>query len=57
MKAQVQFEPRDLWVGLFWRETDLCWHFYLCVVPVLPLHVTILKRAWRGEADWDRRIQ
>jgi hypothetical protein len=61
MKAQIQFEPRDLWVGLFWRQTDLCWHFYLCLVPVLPLHVTILKRFMRadfkGEKRWDRIVQ
>ena len=59
MKVQIQFEPRDLWIGLFWRPTELCWHFYLCIVPLLPLHVTVLKRYFRKNkwADWDRPVQ
>jgi hypothetical protein len=59
MKAQFQFEPRDLWIGLFWRSTELCWHFYLCIVPLLPLHVTVLKSGFRkfNLVNWDRRIQ
>ncbi len=50
LKAQFQFEPRDLWVGLFWRvfrdmpEPYYTLHLYICIVPAIPLHVTILKR-------------
>lgn len=45
----VGFEPRDLWVGLFWDREDIgsagglfgtTWRFYLCVVPMFPLIVT-----------------
>lgn len=48
LKAQFQFEPRDIWVGLFWRvnhemPSPYCTlHLYLCLVPLIPLHVTIL---------------
>lgn len=41
--AQFQFEPRDLWVGLFWRRSMAewpIWHFYICLVPMVPLHIT-----------------
>lgn len=40
LKAQFQFEPRDVWIGLFWRRTEIALHFYVCVVPMIPLHVT-----------------
>lgn len=48
VKAQIQFEPRDLWVGVFWRHTQHCLHLYVCIIPLLPLHVTILIRDFDG---------
>lgn len=50
LKVQLQFELRDLWVGLFWRKTDLCVHFYLCILPMVPLHVTVLRRGVAAES-------
>lgn len=41
--AQFQFEPRDLWIGLFWRRTEIALHLYICFVPLFPLHITIRK--------------
>lgn len=41
--AQFQFEPRDLWVGLFWQRTEIALHLYICLVPLVPLHVTIAR--------------
>lgn len=41
MKARIKFEPRDLWVGVYWDrrhhppELDV----YVCLVPCFPLHV------------------
>lgn len=38
--AQVCFEPRDLWVGLYWEHREFeRWVFYLCLVPCLPLRI------------------
>lgn len=50
VKVQLQFEPRDLWVGIFWqvrKPPDLpapyrILHVYICVIPMLPLHITAL---------------
>jgi hypothetical protein len=39
--AQFQFEPRDIWIGVFWRHTEIALHLYICVLPLLPLHITI----------------
>ncbi len=41
--VQLQWEPRDVWVGLFWRKTRIALHLYICFVPLVPLHVTILR--------------
>ena len=41
--AQFQFEPRDLWVGLFWQRTEIALHLYVCLIPLVPLHVTIAR--------------
>ena len=56
LKVQLQWEPSDLWVGCFWRTRNSVdvlppsgipppWfiHIYVCLVPLLPLHITILR--------------
>lgn len=45
VKVQFQFEPRDIWLGVFWRRSKIALHVCVCVVPLFPLHITI----WRGE--------
>lgn len=56
LKAQLQWEPRDLWIGLFWRVNRemappfYTLHIYLCLVPLIPLHVTILRRTRQSES-------
>jgi len=49
LKVQIQFEPRDMWIGLFWRVTrDVpapasIVHLYVCLIPCFPLHLTWLR--------------
>lgn len=49
-KVRIKFEPRDLWVGIFWErigrtttlETDREQiRVYLCLLPCLPIIFTI----------------
>lgn len=46
--VNLQFEPRDLWIGAFWQRKTAplgatITHVYVCVVPLLPLHVTVYR--------------
>jgi hypothetical protein len=41
---EILFEPRDIWIGVYWtwrRETldAHSLHVYICVVPMLPIHL------------------
>lgn len=49
MKIQFQFEKRDWWVGLFWRRTELAMHLFVCLVPLIPLHITFTTERWIRE--------
>lgn len=48
--AQFQWEPRDLWVGIFWRKGIIkhpiyeTLHICICILPLVPLHITILLK-------------
>jgi len=35
------FEPRDIWVGLYWKKHKRAIEFYLCLLPCLPIHLYI----------------
>lgn len=45
--AQIEFEPRDVWVGVYWdlERAAPAWSFlrlYICVIPMLPLHICFI---------------
>lgn len=44
LKVQLQFEVRDLWIGVFWRKTEIALHIYICIVPLFPIHITKLLK-------------
>ena len=50
--VQFQVELRDCWIGLFWRKTEIAFHLYICLVPLIPLHITIRRlRVDTGKAE------
>jgi len=51
LKVQFQWEWRDFWVGLFWRTTKIARHFYICILPFIPLHVTVARGKAKEEGD------
>lgn len=50
---RLKFEPRDLWLGVYWRNehsdchAGVCLRIYICVLPCLPLIFTFEWRKWR----------
>ena len=57
-KVRLQWEPKDLWVGVFWRVStpfgQEVWemlHVYVTVVPMLPLHITHVRRKKKNDKD------
>lgn len=39
MQGRFEFEPRDLWIGVYWTLAPNHWHVYVCFVPCLPFHI------------------
>lgn len=49
--TSVKFEPRDLWVGVFWDRRPDGVHFYVCLVPCIVVHWVRGRRlAGKGDA-------
>ncbi|MEE9597937.1 MAG: hypothetical protein V3V96_14285 [Acidiferrobacterales bacterium] len=51
LKVQFQFEHRDLWIGAFWRKTEVAIHLYIGFVPCVSLHVTWARPRLKGETN------
>lgn len=50
MNWEIEFNPQDLWVGLYWKRGHLLpselignyerrWDVWVCILPMIPLHV------------------
>jgi hypothetical protein len=33
------FEPRDIWIGLYWKRYPLSIDIYICPLPMLPINI------------------
>ena len=44
IKVKFIFEPRDLWVGLYWKKTSIGTKLYFVIIPMLVLLVWIQKK-------------
>ena len=47
---RFHFEPRDLWIGVYWKRYPQALEVFLCLLPTLPL---IFYVQWhnRGERN------
>ena len=43
IKAQFQFEPHDLLIGLFWQRTETALHIFLSFIPMIRFHIKIVR--------------
>lgn len=39
--ADFLFEPRDVWIGLYWKRYPKAMEMYWCILPCVPLRVYI----------------
>jgi len=43
-----EFCKKDLWIGIYWdkhpRDEHVLWDVYICIIPMLPIHIR--KRDW-----------
>lgn len=45
-KIKIYFEPRDIWVGVYWSRSQSLTQLvdilrvYICIVPMLPIRLT-----------------
>lgn len=47
ISTSIVFEPRDLWVGAYWRRESGEFFLYLCVIPMMPIRFHF-KRSYGG---------
>jgi hypothetical protein len=50
MFCSISFEPRDIWIGVYWNRMtdDECsvLHIYICLVPMVPIHFSLYSIAF-----------
>lgn len=39
LMIKLIWEPRDLWVGVYWDHADGALRLYICLIPCLPILV------------------
>jgi len=52
MKISIKFEPRDIWVGVYWKKTNdevtlAGWKWlkvYICLLPFFPIKVAFARK-------------
>jgi len=54
-KIKIFFEPRDIWVGLYWKRIEYSggniWDLYICLIPMLPINIYLAPKSL-GEAGY-----
>ena len=70
MDIELKFEPRDIWVGLYWNWKEYhpkyehqfyyeVLHFYICIVPMFPIIIQtdFVKKKPRHQKSTTGRIK
>ena len=50
---QLEFKIEDLWIGAYWRQTNKKFDLWICLLPCIPIHLTVEKVNPRSE---ERRV-
>jgi len=43
VELELLYEPRDVWVGLYWVPYTSAVEFYVCFIPLLPVRLYVQK--------------
>jgi hypothetical protein len=42
MIIDIKFKPQDLWIGLYWKKTNIgglqTIDLWICILPMIPIH-------------------
>lgn len=68
MKIKLLFEPRDFWIGVYWKRrimTDnnikviqtTTYTFYVCLIPMFPIKIQFARTLTALQAVRKRRRQ
>lgn len=41
LSAHLEFKVADCWIGVFWKHQAEILHIWICLLPMLPLHLQI----------------
>jgi hypothetical protein len=36
--VRIEFKPRDLWIGAYWKRLGNTLDLWVCLLPCLPIH-------------------
>lgn len=36
-RTKLLFEPRDIWIGIYWKRYPKAIQMYVCLFPMLPI--------------------
>jgi hypothetical protein len=39
---QLERKVQDVWIGAYWKQDRYALHIWICLVPMLPLHVVVM---------------
>jgi hypothetical protein len=47
LSVRLEFKLEDFWIGVFWKRSQVATHVWICLLPCLPIHLTISAKEER----------
>ena len=41
VNTEFKFEPRDMWIGVYWKRFPSAIDLFICILPCLPINIYI----------------
>ena len=66
MKIRLEFEPRDIWIGVYWTDTvhypangplTKTFDVYICILPCFPLHIETRSRTYKLDGEHNSEVE